>query len=71
LEDERSTDINVPAVASGLDTLIGSDEGADNEGGGLANGIKRPKLEAHGETMVVERKDRTVRSVASWSATGG
>jgi len=47
LEDERSTDINVPAVTSGLDTLIGSDEGADNEGGGLANGIKRPELEAH------------------------
>jgi len=47
LEDECSTNINIPAVTGGLDALIGSKEGAYNECGGLANGIKGPKLDAH------------------------
>lgn len=47
LENEGSSDIDIPTITCWFDTLIGAQQRANDERGGLANAIKRPELDAH------------------------
>jgi hypothetical protein len=47
LEQELAGDIDVPAIALGLDALICAYERADDERGRLAYRVERPELKAH------------------------
>lgn len=48
LEDERAGDLDVAAVARGLDAAVRADERADDERGRLANAVERAELHPHG-----------------------
>lgn len=60
LKDKSAPNFDIPAVTSGFDALVRANEGANNEGGGLADSVERAKFDAHGEratVVVVVRKD--------------
>lgn len=48
LKDEGARDLDISAIAGGLNALAGADEGADDESGGLAYFVKGTKFDGHG-----------------------
>jgi hypothetical protein len=49
LEKEGTTDVDVSAIAGGLDTLLGTDKRTQDEGSGAAYAVERAELDGHDE----------------------
>jgi hypothetical protein len=47
LEDECAADVDVARVADGLDALVGAQQRADDERGGLAHAVERAERDRH------------------------
>lgn len=68
LEDEGTTKVDVPAVASGLNTLLRLHQRTDDECSGLADAFERAELEGHDDKR---RRRTTIVVCLTTSSNGG